>query len=128
MRESILYVDDEELNLELFKANFEDEYEVLIAVSGQEGLNILNNSNDISVIISDVNMPGMNGFEFIQKIKLFAPDKICIILSAYRETDFTNIGISKKDIYSYLNKPWRRKEMNKVILDAIESYNSLQEA
>lgn len=127
-RETILYVDDEEMNLELFKVHFEDEYEVILASSGLEGLEILKTRKDINLIISDVKMPKMNGFQFIRKVKAFAPDKICIILSAYREADFTDLNNAKKDIYSYLNKPWRRSEINNVILKAIDNYKSLQEA
>lgn len=63
---SILYVNDEQLNLELFKINFKNHYFVHTALSGHEGLDKLHNIQDISVVISDMRMPGINGIEFIK--------------------------------------------------------------
>ena len=126
MKETILYVDDEVVNLELFKANFENEYDVITAESGQEGLNILKSKNKINVIISDIKMPGMNGFEFINRVKSSTPDKVCIVLSAFLRSDIEENPTNEKDIYRYLNKPWRKPEMKQVIIEAIDSYQSLQ--
>lgn len=128
MKETILYVDDEEINLELFIANFEDDYNVLTAKSAKEGLELIKTHSNINIIVSDVKMPEMNGFEFIKRIKLFAPDKVCIVLSAFLMNDFCEGSVNEKDIYRYLNKPWRRHDMQQVITEAIDSYNTLQEA
>jgi response regulator RpfG family c-di-GMP phosphodiesterase len=126
-KETILYVDDEEINLELFKANFDDDYNVLLALSGHEGLELVKSNNKINIIVSDVKMPGMSGFEFIRRVKAIAPEKICIVLSAYAQTDLSDSSMVEKDIYRYLNKPWRRPEMSRVISDAIDSFRTPQE-
>ena len=128
MKETILYVDDEEINLELFKATFEEEYNVLTADSGIKGLEMIKERKDINIIVSDVKMPEMNGFEFIKRVKLMAPKKVCIVLSAFLKSDFAEGSVNDKDIYRYLNKPWRRPEMNQVLLEAIDNYRSLKEA
>lgn len=123
-KETILYVDDEEINLLLFQANFEEDYDVIISTSASEGLNILDKNPDINVIVSDIKMPEMNGFEFIRRVKMKYPEKICIILSAFSKYDFTEGTVVEKDIYRYLNKPLRRDIMNQTILEAIEISNS----
>lgn len=123
-KETILYVDDEEINLLLFKANFEEEYNIVVATSGQSGLEILKNNTDINIIVSDIKMPGMSGFEFIQKVKSQYPEKVCIILSAFSRYDFSHNSDIEKNIYRYLNKPLQRDEMNRTIIDAIDSYTS----
>ena len=65
---AILYVDDEDMNLFLFKSNFGKKYPVFTANSGPEGLKVLEENDDkIIVVISDMSMPGMNGVEFIMK-------------------------------------------------------------
>jgi len=68
----LLYVDDEFINLQLFKFNFQKEYELFLASSGSEALSILE-KEDINVIISDLKMPGMNGIELIKSIKYKSP-------------------------------------------------------
>lgn len=71
----ILYVDDESINLELFKMNLQNHYDVFTAINGFEGLDILDRNPYIPLIISDMKMPIMNGIEFITKAKALYPDK-----------------------------------------------------
>jgi len=123
-KESVLYVDDEEINLLLFSANFEEDYNVIVASSGKEALNIIDKNPDINIIVSDIKMPEMNGFEFIQKVKLRYPEKVCIILSAFSRYDFSSNTDTEKNIYRYLNKPLRRDEMNQTLQEALGNYNS----
>jgi response regulator RpfG family c-di-GMP phosphodiesterase len=124
MKKSILYVDDEVINLELFKINFEDDFNVIIGESGEEGLQILDLNEDIEVIISDLKMPGMNGLEFISKIKALSPEKICIMLTAYSDTDVMMKAINEELVYRYLLKPWKRNDILLAINGAFEKYDS----
>ena len=54
MKKTILYVDDEPINLRLFALNLKRDFKVLTAESAALGLEILNNNDDISVVISDM--------------------------------------------------------------------------
>lgn len=65
----ILYVDDEEFNLMLFEANLDYKYNILTALEGYSGLELLTKNNDIKIVISDMKMPKMNGVEFYKKCK-----------------------------------------------------------
>lgn len=120
----ILYVDDELVNLELFKVNFDKDYTVFTTNNAQEGFNILLNNEEIGVIVTDLKMPGVSGIEFISEIKRKWPQKVCILLTAYMETDVMLRAINDHTVYKYLLKPWK-KEMVKRILDrALEIYES----
>lgn len=66
--ERILIVDDSRTNLKLFKENFGDDYDVIPVTSGQMALDFLE-SNTCDLILLDVAMPEMDGFELIKKIK-----------------------------------------------------------
>ncbi len=58
---------------------------VIPALSGQEGLNLLADNPDTSLLIVDINMPHMNGFEFIEKVKEYeAYSNIPIIIVSTR--------------------------------------------
>jgi two-component system, response regulator, stage 0 sporulation protein F len=70
----IMYVDDEELNLQLFKLNFDRKYKVVTAESGISALNLLEEHLDTIIVISDMKMPIMPGIEFIRKAKVKYPD------------------------------------------------------
>ncbi|HCE07262.1 MAG TPA: hypothetical protein DEQ40_01415, partial [Oxalobacteraceae bacterium] len=100
-----------------------DNYHVLTANSGQEGLDLLTR-NDVDVIVSDQRMPGMTGVEFLSQAKVLYPDTIRIVLSGYTELQSVTDAVNEGAIYKFLTKPWddtqlrghveeafRRKEM-----------------
>lgn len=119
-KKKILYVDDEVINLELLQINFSGEFEILIALTAKEGLQILKKNPGINLIITDLRMPEMDGIAFVEAIKKSYPEKICIMLTAYTETD-TMIKIINEDlIFRYLLKPWRKHELSKAITAAFD--------
>lgn len=118
----ILYVDDEHINLELFKINFRNDYHVLTADSAQKGLELISNDS-INVIVSDLKMPGMNGLEFIEKIKQYSPEKVCILLTAYVEPNVMLKAINEELIFRFATKPWLKSSLTKIIELAFSKYN-----
>lgn len=106
----LLYVDDESLNLQLFKFNFQSNFELSLAKSGAEALEILE-SSEIKIIISDLKMPEMNGIELINIIKNKFPDKVCMMLSAYSLAEALEMGLNEDYIVQYINKPWKRDQL-----------------
>src|SRR5678816_4709813 len=66
---NVLYVDDEENNLNSFRAALRRNYNIYTALSGEEGIEILSKT-DIHVIVTDQRMPHMTGVQFLQHIPL----------------------------------------------------------
>ncbi len=119
---SILYVDDEESNLRIFKSSFRRHYTIFTAISGKEGLELLEN-NDIQLVISDQKMPEMTGVEFLERVAENFPNTVRIILTAYSDTEDIMRAINKCGIFRYLVKPWNKDEMLLTIDKALETYN-----
>ena len=116
----VLYVDDEAINLELLQLTFMNELDVVTALSASEGLDILKQNPDIHVVISDLKMPVMNGLEFIKEVKNRNPDKVCMLLTAYLESEIMLEGFNKELIFRYLMKPWNKDELYATILEAFK--------
>jgi two-component system response regulator (stage 0 sporulation protein F) len=116
----ILYVDDEEMNVEVFDLTFSPKFNILSATSGIEGLEIIKQNTDIQFVISDMKMPGMNGLEFIHEIKKYSASLPCIILSGYQQTQEIEHAIKDGSILRYLLKPFKKAEIETII------YNSIQ--
>lgn len=115
----ILYVDDEAINLELLQLTFKNELDVLTALSASEGLDILAQNPDIHVIISDLKMPDMNGLEFIKEVKRRDETKVCMLLTAYLESEIMLEGFNKELIFRYLMKPWNKDGLYDTIQEAL---------
>jgi two-component system, response regulator, stage 0 sporulation protein F len=109
---TILYVDDEPINLMLFEAMFKKNYNVILADSGLHGLKILAEKPEIKVIISDMKMPGMNGLEFIQKARVLFPDILYFILTGYEITPEIQRSLEQGIIAEYFQKPFNMKSID----------------
>lgn len=106
----ILYVDDEFINLQLFKFNFQNDFDLFLADSGTIALEILK-KEQIPLIISDLKMPEMNGIELINIIKNEFTDKTCMMLSAYSIAEALEMGLNEDNIVQYISKPWKREQL-----------------
>ena len=125
-RYNILYVDDEENNLIVFKNAFFRDYQVHTALSATEGLEILD-QHMIHLIITDQKMPGMTGVEFLEKVVTTHPETMRMILTAYSDIDFIMRAVNKCGIYRYILKPWDTRELKIVIDKALQNYQLAQD-
>ena len=110
----VLYVDDEEDNLELFSIHFQSDFTVHTATSAQEGMKVLQ-SEDIAVLLTDERMPVMNGIEFLAQVVTRYPEVLRIIVSAYSDSDRLLRAINHGHAHEYIVKPWRRKELRECL-------------
>jgi two-component system, response regulator, stage 0 sporulation protein F len=117
---TILYVDDEPINLMLFRAIFERKYTVLTAESGAKGLTLLSQNPGIAGVISDMRMPLMNGIEFIRLARKDFPDIFYFILTGYDITAEISSALNEKLIDRYFQKPFNHINMEESIKEAIE--------
>ena len=121
---AILYVDDEETNLRVFKSNFRRFYKVHTSTNPIEAIELLKNE-DIQIVVTDQRMPEMSGTEFLEKILPDFPDVIKIILTGFTDIEAIKDGINRCGIYKYITKPWNFDEMKAVLDRAIDSYLSV---
>lgn len=108
---NILYIDDEEHNLNAFKASFRRLFNVYTAQSAAEALTILQKINDIHIIVTDQRMPQMTGVQFLESIIDTYPDPIRILLTGYSDISAVIDAINKGQVYLYITKPWQEMEL-----------------
>lgn len=120
---TILCVDDEVNVLKSLKRLFLDEdYEILTAESGQEGLAILEQHQPVQVVISDYRMPEMDGVAFFKEVHARWPDTVRIVLSGYADTAAVVAAINEGQVYKFIPKPWNDDELKVAIVKAVELY------
>jgi len=111
-RPAILYVDDEDTNLLLFRIAFENGREVLLANSPEEGLIKLRENKDrIRAVISDMHMPKMNGVQFVEEAKKQSDKIPYYILSGYSYNDEIDLALKNQKIKKFFTKPFDRNEI-----------------
>ena len=108
---TVLVVDDQEINRDALEAILADQYEILFAENGQEALDIIKaHREELSVIMLDLMMPVMNGFEVLQKVQEDEElRKIpVIVLTAEREAELQALQAGAAD---FITKPFDEIEV-----------------
>jgi len=124
----ILCVDDEKNIPAAIKRSFlENDYEILNAISGPEGLEILRRVKPIQVVISDFRMPGMNGVDFLKEVHKYWPETVRILISGFADLAAIISAINEGQISKFIPKPWNDDDLKAAISDAIKLYCYRQE-
>ena len=122
----LLLVDDELANLQKLQRTFMAEYNVHLAQSGQEALEILQ-SSPIDAIITDQKMPGMTGIEFLEISQKSFPNLVRIVLTGFTEVDDLIAAINTGKVHKYITKPWEPDDVRVAVRDALEKMELVRE-
>ncbi len=120
--DSILYVDDEQANLDGFKYTFWKQFDVHTALNSADGLDILS-KREIKVVITDQRMPSKTGVEFLEEIRAIYPDITRVLVTGFSDMEAIVQAINKGNIFKYVAKPWQKQEMYIILHDSVEAYN-----
>jgi DNA-binding NtrC family response regulator len=104
---SILYVDDERANLDLFRRSFDETFTLHTASSGPEALEILEKEPDIGVLISDQRMDPMTGIELLAASEERWPLLTRMLLTAFSDSGLLLQAIRRGHVHDYVTKPWQ---------------------
>ena len=119
---SILLVDDERCVLDSLVFSLKKEqHNILTAESGMEALEVLK-EEDVSLIISDVLMPGINGIELIKMANEVSPLSVKMLLSGFSEVEMIIEAINSGILWRYLLKPWDNEDLIVTINTALQYY------
>lgn len=123
----VLYIDDEQANLDSFRASFRREFKMSLAISAEEGLEVLAKEPGIQVIISDQRMPKMTGVEFFEKVIKLYPDKIRILLTGFSDIQAVVEAINMGNVYRFIDKPWDFEAIRIAVINGRELYDARKE-
>lgn len=110
----ILVVDDEEnARLGLSRLLTKEGYHVDTVSNGYEALNYLR-ERDVNLIVTDINMPEMNGITFLKELNKSFPQSNVIMITAYGGVE-SYIEAMNLGAYEYINKPIKIEELKSIL-------------
>ncbi len=112
---SILYVDDEEMNLQLFDMLLNSNFRVYKANSVDNAFDMLNKHEDIQVVFTDWRMPGKDGLQFAKEAQEKFDDRQFIMISAFMRNNEIDQALNEGLLASYLPKPFDRQRIIKEV-------------
>lgn len=118
-KSKILVVEDEKNMREILSILLEEEgYEVVTAPNGAVGIEQI--KNDIyDLIITDIKMPGYNGFDVLKVAREVSPESLVIMITAFGTTE-SAVEAMKLGAYDYIHKPFKIDEIRLVVKNALE--------
>ena len=122
MPEKILFVDDEVNVLSALKRQFRKQYAVSTAASGAEGLQEIAKHGPYAVIVSDMQMPEMNGIQFLQVAQQMAPESVRLMLTGNADQQTAVDAVNKGCVFSFYTKPCTPEVMSQAIEKAVDQY------
>ncbi len=128
-KHKVLIVDDEESILSALRRLFRNEdFDILTAANGAEGLNLIREGAPLlSLIISDQSMPEMTGAQFLAEARKILPDTMRVLLTGHSNMDAIVDAINDGGVHRYLTKPWKDEDLLLQVRQILEQYELILE-
>ena len=122
MNAKVLFVDDEPNILAAFKRQLFNQYDVDTALGGKEGLAAMAERGPHAVVVADMRMPGMDGIQFLARVRDTAPDTIRLMLTGHSDVQTAIDAINQGSIFRFLTKPCPPDVLTRALDAAIEQH------
>ncbi|MBI5831001.1 MAG: response regulator [Armatimonadetes bacterium] len=122
-RIAVLCVDDEPNVLAGLTLHLGRAYRVVTAESGEAGLAVLAEQGPFAVVLSDMRMPGMDGAQFLARVREQAPDATRMLLTGHADIEAAISAINDGRIFRFLTKPCPPADLRTAFELAVEQYN-----
>lgn len=105
MNRRVLFVDDEPNVLDGIRRHLRKEVDLHTAVGAAAGLELMRETGEFAVVVSDMRMPEMNGSQFLARVRSDWPDSVRMILSGQSDIESTIAAVNDGHIFRFLTKP-----------------------
>lgn len=123
---AILVVDDEErIRSGCSKVLSQEGFEVLTAECGETGLKMIENRH-FDIILLDLMMPSLSGFDVLSRVKNLHPDTVIIVISGYATLEHS-IEAMKKGAFDFIPKPFTPEQLKLLVSKALEYTRALKD-
>jgi len=123
---TLLLVDDElEILNALRRSLSREPYQVLLAVNADEALEILGRES-VDLLLTDIDMPGMNGLELVALVRKEYPDTVRMLLTGDASLPSALDAINRGEVHRYLTKPLRQDALRSTLREALERLHELR--
>src|SRR5437016_3260816 len=122
MSVKILCVDDEANVLEACQRNLRKRFSIDTALGGEPALALMASQGPYAVVVADMQMPGMDGVQFLTRVRQQAPDTVRIMLTGNADQQTAVAAVNQGQIYQFLNKPCPPEMLALALENGIKQY------
>ncbi len=118
----ILFVDDDPNLLAAFQRQLRKYFSVHTAMGGEEGLRAVLEQDPFAVIVSDLRMPGMDGIQFLSRVREIAPDSVRVMLTGNADLPTAIGAVNEGNIFRFLTKPCEQQALINALSQGAQQY------
>ncbi len=122
MNNKVLCVDDDANILSGIQRNLRKQFELETAIGALPALKLIENGCPYAVIVSDMQMPGMNGVEFLNIVRQKYPDTVRVMLTGNADQKTATDAVNRGQIFQFLNKPCTPERLAEVLTNGIKHH------
>ncbi len=123
MSDKVLFVDDDPNLLASYQRQLRKQFTIETASDGAQGLEAVTQHGPYAVIVSDFRMPGMDGIEFLCRVREKAPDSVRMMLTGYADAKTAIGAVNEGNIFRLLTKPCHPDALFKSLLAGMGQYH-----
>ena len=120
-RVKILCVDDQQVQLEVLKNILGNDYDVTTCDSGHDALSLLNDGREFQVLLSDFQMPEMDGIQLCTEFRRRSPSTIRLIMTGYLNPAKMSNLADPEGVAAYVLKPLFPQKLLRLIEEVLEN-------
>jgi putative two-component system response regulator len=124
--EKILFVDDERHLTEAIQRTFRGKFNIHIADSADQGMEQITANGPFAVVVSDYQMPDIDGISFLTKVSQVSPDSVRMMLTGYANLETSIRAVNEGNVFRFLTKPCPVKTLERTLLDGLRQYRLIQ--
>ena len=118
----ILFVDDDPNILAAFQRQLRKEIPIETALGPEQGLTALESGDGYAVVVADMNMPGMNGVDFLRAARTRAPDAVRVMLTGNADQQTAIEAVNEGAVFRFLTKPCPPDRLLQVLRDSLRQH------
>ncbi|MFH1410383.1 MAG: HD domain-containing phosphohydrolase [Patescibacteria group bacterium] len=122
MGEKVLFVDDEQNVLDAIKRQLRKKFNVDTALGPDQGLIAVNRNGPYAVVVSDLRMPGMDGIEFLSRVRKIAPHTVRVMLTGNADLESAIYAVNQGNVFQFLTKPCTEDALTNALNLGIKQY------
>lgn len=122
MNENILFVDDDPNVLAAFERQLRKQFNLKFALGGEQGLQVLAETGSFAVVVADMQMPGMNGIQFLSRVRANWPNTVRMMLTGHADMRTAIDAVNQGNIFRFLTKPCSKENLILALQAGLRQY------
>jgi len=126
MKPRVLLVDDEPNIIHSYSRGLRKDWDLVTAMSGEEGLQAIESQGPFALIVSDFNMPHMNGITFLSETLKVSPESVRMMLTGEGDFQIATRAVNEGNIFRFITKPCPLEQLSRALQEGYRQYRLLQ--